>query len=106
MLRSRARIGREEGKGQNGEESVSFVNAERWLDRRDWGCGLQRQRQQQRGAERKRGVRLGGRGGLPTHRPTLRFGLDSDLACRQERSETLRVSRWGWQAQNTAQMAQ
>jgi hypothetical protein len=26
------------------------------------------------------------------------YGLDSDLACRQERSETLRVSRWGWQA--------
>lgn len=51
-----ARIGREEGKGQ-GEESVSFESAERWLDRRDWGCGLQRQDSDS--IERRRGKETG-----------------------------------------------
>lgn len=35
-----------------------------------------------RGAERKRGVRLGGRDGLPTHRPTLRFGFQISHVAR------------------------
>lgn len=36
----------------------------------------------ERGVERKRGVRLGGRDGLPTHRPTLRFGFQISHVAR------------------------
>jgi len=47
----------------------------------DVACS-ERQQQQQRGAERKRGVRLSGRDGLPTHRPTLQFGFQISHVAR------------------------
>lgn len=49
-----------------------------WLAASDGDSNSNRER----GAERKRGVRLGGRDGLPTHRPTLRFGFQISHVAR------------------------